>query len=492
MASNDFAVVVLAAGKGTRLKSNVAKVLHRAGGRTLVEHVVHACKAAGARRICVVVGHQAEEVAAIVTPLGAKTVLQQPQRGTGHALLIARRAIGGARFVMVLPGDAPLVRAETLKALMRAHVESGAAATLLTAVLSDPTGYGRIVRHGNDPSSGRVAAIVEQSQLAENQREINEVNSSIYCFTSAKLWPVMTHLRPNNAHRELYLTDAIAPLAAAGEPVMALVASDAAEILGCNTRAELAEVDRTFRRRAADELMNSGVSIQFPETVVIDAGVTAGPDTFIGANVQLLGRTRIGANCTIGAGSILSDMTLADGVLVKPYSVLNASQVASGAQVGPFSHFREHVVLGEKARVGNFVEVKKTVLGRRAKAMHLSYLGDAKIGDETNIGAGTITCNYDGVHKNPTTIGRGVFIGSDTALVAPVRVGDGAYVAAGSVISENVPADALAIARGRQTNKPGWARARRREMAKDKKPAKRKRAARRRKADGRKPRRRKS
>jgi bifunctional UDP-N-acetylglucosamine pyrophosphorylase/glucosamine-1-phosphate N-acetyltransferase len=476
MAINDFAVVVLAAGKGTRLKSNVAKVLHRAGGRTLVEHVVHACQGTGARRICVVVGYQADEVTAIVTPLGAKTVLQQPQRGTGHALLVARRAIGSARYVLVLPGDAPLVRAETLKALMRAHVESGAAATLLTALLSDPTGYGRIVRQGNDPASGRVAAIIEQSQLAENQREINEVNSSIYCFTLAKLWPVMARLRPNNAHRELYLTDAIAPLAAAGEPVMALVASDAAEILGCNTRAELAEVDRTFRRRAAESLMNSGVSIQFPETVVIDAGVTAGPDSFIGASVQLLGRTRIGANCTIGAGSILTDMTLAEGVLVKPYSILNASQVAAGAQIGPFSHLREDVVLRENARIGNFVEAKKTVLGRRAKAMHLSYLGDARIGDETNIGAGTITCNYDGVHKNATTIGRGVFIGSDTALVAPVRVGDGAYVAAGSVISENVPADALGIARGRQTNKPGWARARRREMAKLKKPAKKNRS----------------
>jgi bifunctional UDP-N-acetylglucosamine pyrophosphorylase/glucosamine-1-phosphate N-acetyltransferase len=350
---------------------------------------------------------------------------------------------------------------------------------LLTAVLSDPTGYGRIIRQGNDPASGRVSAIVEQSQLAENQREINEVNSSIYCFTAAKLWPVITHLRPNNAHRELYLTDAIAPLAAAGEPVMAQIASDAAEILGCNTRAELAEVDRTFRRRAADELMNSGASIQFPETVVIDAGVTAGPDTFIGANVQLLGRTRIGANCTIGAGSILSDMTLADGVLVKPYSILNASQVASGAQIGPFSHFREQVVLRENARVGNFVEVKKVSLGRRAKAMHLSYLGDARIGDETNIGAGTITCNYDGVNKNPTTIGRGVFIGSDTALVAPVRVGDGAYVAAGSVISENVPADALGIARGRQTIKTGWAAARRRELARAGRDAGRKKSKRR-------------
>jgi bifunctional UDP-N-acetylglucosamine pyrophosphorylase / glucosamine-1-phosphate N-acetyltransferase len=481
MANNEFVVVVLAAGKGTRLKSNVAKVLHRAGGRTLVEHVVQACKGLGTRGIRVVVGHQAEQVEAAVIPLGARTVLQNPQRGTGHALLVAKKALGGARHVLVLPGDAPLVRTETLKGLLRAHVDGGAAATLLTAVLADPTGYGRIVRKDSDGSSGRVAAIVEQSRLTGNQGEINEVNSSIYCFSLAKFWPAMAKLRPDNIHRELYLTDAIAALAEQGETVLAQIASEPAEILGCNTRAELAEVDRTFRRRAAEALMANGVSIQFPETVVIDPGVTARPDTFLDAGVQLLGRTRIGANCRIGLGSILSDMTVGDGVTVKPYCVLNASRIASGAQIGPFAHLREQVDVGESARVGNFVEAKKTVLGRRAKAMHLSYLGDARIGEETNIGAGTITCNYDGVHKNPTTIGKRVFIGSDTALVAPVRVGDGAYVAAGSVIVQNVPADALGIARGRQENKIGWARARRREMAKEKAPAKkRKRVSRKR------------
>jgi bifunctional UDP-N-acetylglucosamine pyrophosphorylase / glucosamine-1-phosphate N-acetyltransferase len=476
MANSDFAVVVLAAGKGTRLKSNLAKVLHRAGGRTLVEHVVRACKGLGARSIYVVVGHQAEQVTAVVAPLGAKTVLQQPQRGTGHALLAARRAIGGARHVLVLPGDAPRIRTETLKALMRAHVDSGATATLLTAVLSDPTGYGRIIRKEDDAASGRVTAVVEQSKLTDNQGDINEVNSSVYCFSLAKLWPAMASLRPNNAHHELYLTDVVAPLAAQGEPVFAQVASDGTEILGCNTRSELAAVDRGLRLRAAESLMAAGVSIQFPETVVIDPDVTAGSDTFLDAGVQLLGHTRIGANCRIGVGSILSDMTVGDGVLIKPYCVLTASRIAAGAQVGPFAHLREGTVVEEAARVGNFVEIKKSILGRRAKAMHLTYLGDARIGEETNIGAGTITCNYDGMNKNPTTIGRRVFIGSDTALVAPVRVGDGAYVAAGSVISENVPPDALGIARGRQTNKPGWARTRRREMAKGEAPAKNRRS----------------
>ncbi|HUK30085.1 MAG TPA: bifunctional UDP-N-acetylglucosamine diphosphorylase/glucosamine-1-phosphate N-acetyltransferase GlmU [Candidatus Acidoferrum sp.] len=461
MAKNNFVAVVLAAGKGTRLKSNLAKVLHRAGGRTLVENVVRACKGIGARSICVVVGYQAEKVAAVVAPIGAKTAVQQPQRGTGHALLAAKRAIGGAKHVLVLPGDAPLVRAETLKALMRAHIESGAAATLLTAVLGDPTGYGRVVRRDEK----RVGAIVEQSQLVGDQAEINEVNSSIYCFDLAKLWPAMGRLKPNNAHHELYLTDAVRLLADGGETVLAQIAPDASEILGCNTRAELAEADRTLRQRAADSLMAAGVAIQYPDTVVIDPDVTAGPDTELEAGVQLLGRTRIGANCHIGAGSILSDMTLGDGVTVRPYCVLRSSRVAARAEVGPFSHFRHDVELGEETRIGNFVEAKKVVLGRRVKANHLTYLGDARIGEGTNIGAGTITCNYDGVRKNSTTIGKRVFIGSDTALVAPVRVGDGAYVGAGSVITMNVPPDALAIARGIQKNIPGWARKRRQEMA---------------------------
>jgi bifunctional UDP-N-acetylglucosamine pyrophosphorylase/glucosamine-1-phosphate N-acetyltransferase len=472
MANSDFAVVILAAGKGTRLKSSLAKVLHRAGGRALIEHVVRACKPLGARGIYVVVGHQAEQVGAVVTPLGAKTVLQNPQRGTGHALLVARKALGGAKHVLVLPGDAPRIRTETLKALMHAHLDSGATATLLTAILADPTGYGRIIRKENDEASGRVTAVIEQSKLTGNQAEINEVNSSVYCFSLAKLWPAMASLRPNNTHHELYLTDVVAPLAAQNEPVIAQIVSDGTEILGCNTRAELAAVDRGLRMRAAESLMAAGVSIQFPESVVIDPDVTAGPDTFLDAGVQLLGHTRIGANCRIGAGSILNDMVVGDGVLIKPYSVLNASRIANNTQVGPFAHFREAVVLEEGARIGNFVEAKKTTLGKHAKAMHLTYLGDTRVGEESNIGAGTITCNYDGVSKNPTTIGKRVFIGSDSALVAPVRIGDGAYVAAGSVIGENVPPDALAIARGRQTNKPGWARQRRREMANAKSPAK--------------------
>src|SRR6266568_1090304 len=401
MSNHDLAIVILAAGKGTRLKSSRAKVLHRAGGRTLVEQVVRSCAPLKARETVVVVGHQAEQVAALVEPLGAVAALQQPQNGTGHAMHVARRPLGRAKSALVLPGDAPLVRPETLKALIAAHHNGNAAATILTAVLAEPAGYGRILRK----SETAVSAIVEESQLTDEQREINEINSAIYCFTLEKLWPSLGQVKPNNKHRELYLTDAIGVMASKGETVLAQVVSDPREVLGCNTRAELAEVDRVFRERKRNALMDAGVTIQLPETVLIDPDVTAGEDTVIEPGVQLLGKTKIGARCTIRTGSVLND------------------------------------------------------------AMHLSYLGDTKIGSRSNIGAGTITCNYDGFHKYPTTIGNKVFIGSDSALVAPVRIGDGAYIAAGSTITEHVPADGLGIARGRQVNKPGWAAKKRRELA---------------------------
>jgi bifunctional UDP-N-acetylglucosamine pyrophosphorylase / glucosamine-1-phosphate N-acetyltransferase len=461
MANHDLAVVILAAGKGTRLKSSLAKVLHRAGGRSLMEHVVRACAPLGAREMVVVVGHQAEQVQAVVEPLDAETVLQQPQHGTGHAMQVARRALGKAKFAVVLPGDAPLVRPETLKALVAAHRNGKAAVTILTAVVADPSGYGRILRK----SETSVAAIVEESQLTEEQRDLNEINSAIYCFTLDKLWPVLGHLKPNNKHRELYLTDTIAPLAAKGETVLAQIAADAREILGCNTRADLAEVDRVFRERKCAALMDAGVTIQLPETVLIDPEVSAGEDTVIEPSVQLLGKTKIGARCTIRAGSVLSDALLGDDVTVEPHCVVAQSRLDNRVIIGPFARLRPENHLKAGSRIGNFVELKKSTVGEGTKAMHLSYLGDAKIGTKSNIGAGTITCNYDGFHKFPTSIGNKVFIGSDSALVAPVRIGDGAYIGAGSVITENVPRDALAIARGRQANKPGWASKKRRELA---------------------------
>ncbi|MGB7752855.1 MAG: bifunctional UDP-N-acetylglucosamine diphosphorylase/glucosamine-1-phosphate N-acetyltransferase GlmU [Candidatus Acidiferrales bacterium] len=462
MAAADTVILILAAGKGTRMRSDLAKVLHRAGGRPLLEHVIRACQPVKATQILAVVGHQAEEVGALAEALGADTVKQQPQRGTGHALQVARRALRkSAKLVIVVPGDAPLLRAETLTTLLDTHRRGEAAATILSAELSDPTDYGRVVRD----SEGRVQAVVEEKAATPEQRAIREVNSSIYCFTLEKLWPCLAALRPNNAHHELYLTDAIALLRQRNERVLAQVAPDANEILGCNTRANLADVDRIFRARKAAELMEAGVTIYLPQTVVIDPEVSAGPDTVIEPCVQLLGKTRIGARCTIQTGSVLRDMRLDDEVLIGAHSVMVSSRIGDKAQVGPFARLRPGVDIRAGVHIGNFVEVKNSVIHEGAKAGHLTYLGDASVGREANIGAGTITCNYDGVAKYETTIGNRVFIGSDTALVAPVRIGDGAYVAAGSTITENVPADALGIARGRQTIKAGWAAARRRELA---------------------------
>jgi bifunctional UDP-N-acetylglucosamine pyrophosphorylase/glucosamine-1-phosphate N-acetyltransferase len=478
MSNQDLAIVILAAGKGTRLKSSLAKVLHRAGGRTLIEHVVRACAPLGAKQTVVVVGHQAELVSSMVEPLGAETVLQQPQHGTGHAIQVARRALGRAKLAVVLPGDAPLVRTETLKALVAAHRAGDAAATILTAVLADPSGYGRILRK----SETAVAAIVEESQLTPDQRELNEINSAIYCFTLEKLWPALAHVKPNNRHRELYLTDTIALMTSKSEIVLAEVAPDPREVLGCNTRADLAEVDRVFRERKRAALMDAGVTIQLPETVLIDPEVTAGEDTVIEPGVQLLGKTKIGARCMIRSGSVLTDTLLGDDVTVEPHCVVAQSRLDDRVIIGPFARLRpdNHVKAG--ARIGNFVELKKSTIGEGTKAMHLTYLGDTKIGAKSNIGAGTITCNYDGFHKHPTSIGNKVFIGSDSALVAPVRIGDGAYVAAGSTITDNIPADALAIARGRQVNKPGWASKKRRELAAVENPKKTKRPRKRPKA----------
>jgi bifunctional UDP-N-acetylglucosamine pyrophosphorylase / glucosamine-1-phosphate N-acetyltransferase len=443
------------------MRSELAKVLHRAGGRTLLEHVIRACQPLKPAQLIVVVGHQAKEVGEVAESLGAQAVVQQPQRGTGHAVQVARRAIRkNAKIALVLPGDAPLLQTQTLAALLDTHRRGEAAATLLSAELDDPTDYGRVLRD----SEGRVLGVVEEKAATPEQRAIREVNSSIYSFTLEKLWPALNALRPNNFHRELYLTDAIALLRQRNERVLAQVAPDANEILGCNTRAHLADVDRVFRGRKAADLMISGVTIYLPETVTIDPEVAAGADTLVEPGVQLLGKTRIGARCKIGTGSVLRDVRVDDGVTIGAHSLLDQCRVGEAAQVGPFARLRPGADIRSGAHIGNFVEVKNSLIHEGAKANHLSYLGDATVGRESNIGAGTITCNYDGVAKNHTAIGNRVFIGSDTALVAPVRVGDGAYVAAGSIVTENVPAEALAIARGRQVNKPGWAAKRRREM----------------------------
>lgn len=459
---SELALVVLAAGKGTRLKSSRAKVLHQAGGLPLLAHVLRALKPLRSAGAWVVVGHQAEEVRGLAESLGARAVLQRPQLGTGHAVATAFKALPRrVTRVLVLPGDAPLIRTEALRALLRTHANAGAAATLLTAELDDPSGYGRIVRG----SSTLVDAIVEQAALQPDQLGLREVNASIYCFERAAVAPWLGRLGRTNVHREYYLTDVISLLRRDGHAVAAYKVSSPEEVLGVNTLAELARVDAIFRRRKAEALMASGVTLYQPETQAIDPDVSIGPDTIVEAGVELRGRTRIGRRCHIGAHSILLNARLADGVTVRSHSLVLNSRLGPSVSVGPFAHLRDGADIRKGARIGNYVEVKKSVVGEGTKAQHLTYLGDATVGRGTNIGAGTITCNYDGVNKNPTRIGDNVFIGSGTELVAPVKVGSGAYVAAGSTVTDNVPAGALALARGRQVTKPGWARTRRQKLA---------------------------
>ena len=459
MSNNDLAIVILAAGKGTRLKSSLAKVLHRAGGRTLVEQIVCSSKMLKARETVVVVGHQAEQVAAVVEPLAALTVLQQPQNGTGHAMQIARRALGRAKFAFVLPGDAPLVRTDTLKALIAAHHNGNAAATVLSAVLADPSGYGRVVRK----SETAVSAIVEESQLTDEQREINEINSAIYCFTLEKLWPALAQVKPNNKHRELYLTDAIGILVSQRQRVGAFKIPSAEEILGINTRQDLAGIDHIMRRRKCESLMAEGVTLVDPPSTFIDDDVQIGADSVIYPSVQIYGNTVIGEDVTIHSFSRISNSKIGARSTVLESCVLDSSNLGEEVTLGPFSRLRPDSVLGDRVRIGNFVEIKKSTLGTDTKSQHLAYLGDATVGKDVNIGAGVITCNYDGVRKYPTIIEDGAFVGTDSQLIAPVRIGKGAYIAAGSSITDDVPPESLAIARGRQTIKEGWAKNRKKK-----------------------------
>jgi bifunctional UDP-N-acetylglucosamine pyrophosphorylase/glucosamine-1-phosphate N-acetyltransferase len=448
------AVAILAAGQGTRMKSRMAKVLHRAGGKALVEHVIDAAKAiAPVEQIFVVVGHQAEAVSAVAKAAGAGTIHQTEQLGTGHAVMCGEaqlKGIGG--ILLVLNGDCPLIRPETLQALIQLYRETGSGAAMITTDLDDPTGYGRIVRDAD----GDVLAIVEHKAATETQRALREINVGFYCFNADAFWKHVHDLRPDNPAREYYLTDMIAILLREGHRVTALKVADTSEMLGINNRVELAVADRTLRDRKVRELMLEGVSIEKPETVTIDAQVKVGMDTVIGPFTQITGATEIGENCRIGASCVLENATLGNDVDVCPFSMVSASSLADHAQIGPYARLRMGASLDEGAHVGNFVELKKTRLGAGSKSMHLAYLGDSTIGSKVNIGAGTITCNYDGSKKHPTHIGDGSFIGSNSTLVAPIEISEGAYIAAGSVITDPVPAKALALGRARQVIKEGW------------------------------------
>ena len=456
-------VVILAAGLGTRMKSKTAKVLHRAGGLTLVEHVVRTGQAvANSSDIVVVTGHQAEKVQQTLSACGIRFALQTEQKGTGHAVRCAEAELPKQGYLLVLYGDAPLISVSTVRKLIAAQTSSDAAATVLTARVPDPTGYGRIVRD----SSGNVVAIVEQKAATPEQLKIDEINSGIYCFRADLLWNHIAAISTNNPAGEYYLTDIVAILREKGFVVKPLELPIADELLGINTRVELAEVDRIFRANKVNQLMLDGVTIERPDTVTIDADVSIGRDTIVESHVRLLGKTEIGEDCHIGAGSILNNAHLGIGLKVEPYSLIADSSVGSGTHVGPFARLRMNNVVAENVHIGNFVELKNTQMGLGAKANHLAYLGDATIGAKVNVGAGAITCNYDGVNKHRTIVGDGAFVGSNSTMVAPIEIGAGSYVAAGSVVTDQVPADSLAIGRGRQSNKEGWAKARRETLKK--------------------------
>ncbi|MEW6319562.1 MAG: bifunctional UDP-N-acetylglucosamine diphosphorylase/glucosamine-1-phosphate N-acetyltransferase GlmU [Acidobacteriota bacterium] len=465
--SSDLHIVILAAGKGTRMKSRVPKVLHPVAGRPLIDWVLATASSLDPASITLVVGHEAAQVTAHVARgwPAARFVVQEPQLGTGHALLVTEPVLGHAAGTLVLmSGDVPLLKATTLRRLLDAHRSANAACTVLTAEVDRPFGYGRIVR-----AQGRIARIVEERDATPAQREIREINSGIYAFELDGLFDALKGLGTENAQGEYYLPDLVAALRRRKRGVATCTVDQASEIRGINSRTELAEVTRMVRQQKNEELMAAGVTLIDPATTYVDETVDVGADTVIHPFVILEGSTRVGAACEIHAGARIVNSTIGDRAVVKNHTIITDAEVGAEASVGPFSHLRPGSVVGAAAHVGNFVELKKTTLGPGSKANHLSYLGDAVVGAKVNVGAGTITCNYDGSSKHQTVIEEGAFIGSDTTLVAPVTVGREAYVAAGSVITDDVPPGALGIGRGRQENKDGWV-ARRRAAAADSRP----------------------
>jgi bifunctional UDP-N-acetylglucosamine pyrophosphorylase/glucosamine-1-phosphate N-acetyltransferase len=450
---SDIHVVILAAGQGTRMKSALPKVLHPVAGRPMVEYVVKTASSLSPASVTVVVGHRADDVQAFLgSRQGVQFALQSPQLGTAHALRQVEPLLAGRTgTVVLLSGDVPLLKAPTLHRLLDAHRGADAAATVVTATVERPYGYGRILRVG-----GRIARIVEERDASPLQRRVKEINSGIYAFDLAPLFDQLRTIAAGNAQGEHYLTDLIATYRRLNLPVETVMVDDPNEIRGVNTRSELAELSAIMRQNKNEELMAAGVTIVDPATTYIDPDVEVGPDTVIHPGVVIQGHSRIGSACELHAYVRLVDSELANNVTINSFCLIVGSRVANGAAIGPFAHLRPASDVGPGAKVGNFVELKKTTLGPGSKANHLSYLGDATIGADVNVGAGTITCNYDGRKKHHTVIEDGAFIGSDSQLIAPVRIGKGAYVGAGSSITEDVPDGALGIGRGRQANVEGW------------------------------------
>ena len=447
----EIVAVILAAGKGTRMKSKLPKVLHQVGGKPMLRHVTDAAEAIGASRTVVVVGYEGERVR---QELGAtlEYVVQSEQLGTGHAVMQAQPVLRDyAGTVLVLCGDTPLLTTETLRNLCDAHRDFSSAATVLTACPGDPSGYGRILRDAN----GGVSGIVEQKDALPEQLGIREINTGIYCFEAGPLFSALAQLTCSNAQQEYYLTDVLAILARAGQRVCAVETGDFQETLGINSRVQLAEAEAVLRRRKLLELMESGVTIMDPAATFVDASVSIGCDTILYPFTWLEGTTVIGENCSIGPNTRISDSVIGDDVTLH-FSYAHECRIADGATVGPYVHLRPDTALAAGVKVGNFVEIKNSQIGQGSKAPHLSYIGDADVGSGVNIGCGVITVNYDGKKKHRTVIGDNAFIGCNTNLVAPVSVGEGAYIAAGSTITKDVPSKSLGVGRARQMNIAGW------------------------------------
>ena len=466
MAEQNVEAVILAAGLGTRMKSDTIKILHRAGGRAIVDYVITLAESITGTAPILVIGHQRDAVRAHCGER-ARYAVQDEQLGTGHAVLQARSALGDSlegKTVLILSGDVPLTRRETLDRMIVEHHTHARAATLLSMVLDVPALYGRIVR-GSD---GELQRIVEAKDASSEELLLSEVNGGIYLFDAPALFDTLSTLSTDNSQGEYYLTDVIARLRETGRAVGAVIADDPVETLGVNSRAELATVESELVRRRVDELMAQGVTFRNPAAISIDSSVSIGADTVVYPFVTLEGETSIGRNCIVEPGVHLRNVIVEDNVTLRTGTVAEDARIASHSAVGPYSHLRPGTVLQQSVKIGNFVETKKAVFARGAKASHLSYIGDAEVGAEANIGAGTITCNYDGVNKHKTTIGEGAFIGSDTQLVAPVTIGKGAYVGAGSTVTKDVPPDSLALSRTPQKTIVGWATKRREEMKKEK------------------------
>src|SRR5712691_1456346 len=465
---NDVTAIILAAGEGKRMRSRRPKVLLPLCGRPLIGYSLRVARTV-ADRLVMVVSPKADDVLE-VAGAGVVAVEQRERLGTGHAVREARQACGNAPTILVLPSDMPLLTAETFERLVSHHAATGAAVTLVTANVAEPQDYGRILRQ-----RGRVTHVVEDRDATDDQKRITEINTAVYCFDARRLWPALAEVRPDNDQGEYYLTDVIGIMARAGGRIEAITVQDPAEALGVNDRRQLATVAAIQRRRILDRLMESGVTIIDPATTYIEDGVAIGPDTIIYPQVVIEGASTIGSECVVNSGCQIRSCRIGDRVLLKPYCVLTDSTIEDDAQLGPFCHLRPQAVIGTRAHVGNFIEVKNSRIGRGSKAPHVSYIGDATVGEGVNVGAGTIICNYDGVAKHQTRIGDRVFVGSNSTLVAPLTVGDGAYVAAGSTITRDVQAGALVLGRAQQVEKPGWAERKARERAaktKDRAPGK--------------------